>query len=269
MNRIAAILLTVVMALISTGCSFSTPAAIPSGKWKPVSQQTDSNPQLAESSGQVIDRCVIPPGTPQLRNASISEDRSIYRLERGDKLHLTFYRNSEFDQDVVVLPDGKCVVRPLGAVDVVGQTPQEFAIRLDRLFSDILIAPGANVSVTDSPSRVIYVGGQVATPGVQPLKPDETALQALISAGWAKDDAELAKLVLIRRDACGHAYGSIFQIKNAVIQTPEGLQQDVALMPSDIVVVSRSTVGNLNLWVAQYLRNMLPVQPYLGLQQGF
>jgi hypothetical protein len=45
--------------------------------------------------------------------------------------------------------------------------------------------------------------------------------------------------------------------------------QDIALLPNDIIVVPRSTVGNLNLFIKQYFRDMLPVQPYLSVGPPF
>jgi len=253
------------------GC-FSTPAATPNGKWAPISQQTDASPQIAEDSGRLPDRCADAVGFTGARpiiNGTVIGDRSDYLIQRGDKLHLSFYRNSEFDQDINVLTDGRSTIRPFGPVAAIGLTPRQFADQIDQRFSSILIVPGANVAVVDSPSRVVYVGGQVSTPGVQELRPGMTAIQALIGAGWLKDDADAGKAVLIRRDACGRPYGSIIQVRNAALNLPQSDQQDVALLPSDVLVVPRTTIGNLNVWVTQYIRNMLPMQPYIGLNPGF
>jgi len=265
-------LIFILPAIALSACSFSTPAPTPNGKWAPISQQAGTSPQIAEDAGKLPDRCadaIGVTGDRPILNGTVIGDRSDYLIERGDKLHLSFYRNGEFDQDVVVTTDGRSTIRPFGPVAVIGLTPQQFADQLDQRFSSILIVPGANVAVVDSPSRVVYVGGQVTTPGVQQLRPGMTAIQALIGAGWLKDDADTAQAVIIRRDACGRPYGSIIQVKNAAFQLLQGDQQDAALLPSDVIVVPRTTIGNLNVWVTQYIRNMLPMEPYIGINPPF
>ena len=84
-----------------------------------------------------------------------------------------------------------------------------------------------------------------------------------------RDDARADQIVLIRRDACGHAYGTFIQVANAVSQSSANYVQDVALLPDDIIVVPRSTIGNMDLFVKQYIRDMWPVEPYLSLGPTF
>jgi polysaccharide export outer membrane protein len=102
-----------------------------------------------------------------------------------------------------------------------------------------------------------------------PLKPAMTATQAIISTGWFKDDARADQIVLIRRDACGDAYGTFIQVANAVSQSTDHRVQDVSLLPNDIIVVPRSAVGNLDLFIKQYVRDALPIQPYLSVGPPF
>ena len=89
-----------------------------------------------------------------------------------------------------------------------------------------------------------------------------TASQAIADAGGQTDEAELANVVLIRRDACGRADGSKIDLASATTTPDKG--EDVMLMPHDTIVVPRSRIANMDLWVKQYIRDMLPVQPYLS-----
>jgi len=237
--------------------------------WNAVSAMVNASPQIAESDGQLGGKCRRANAAGQFSNASAVEDRTVYRIERGDKLHLSFYRNSELDRDVQVRPDGKFSVEPVGDVGAVGLTPVELAQKLDVVFSEVLIDPGATVRVLDSPFRQVFVGGQVNYPGMIALKPGMTATQAIISSGWMRDDARADQIVLIRRDACGKPYGSFIQVANAVEQASDHHQQDIALLPNDILVVPRSTIGKLDLFVKQYIRDMLPIQPYISVNAPF
>jgi polysaccharide biosynthesis/export protein PslD len=237
--------------------------------WTAVSPMGKTSPQLAQNDGSIKAKCGGGNGAREFSNATMAEDRTLYRIERGDKLHLSFYRNSELDRYVQVRADGRFTIPPYGDIAAAGLTPGQLAQKLDIAFSEDLYDPGANVNVIDAPFRKVFVGGQVNYPGMLALKPGMTATQAIISAGWLRDDARADQIVLIRRDACGDPYGTFVQVANALSQDTSHHVQDVALLPNDILVVPRSTVGQLNLFIQQYFRNMLPVQPYLSVGPPF
>ena len=68
-------------------------------------------------------------------------DEDVYRIRPGDKLHLTFYLNSEFDADATVRTDGKIELAAVGEVTAVGLTPVELEAELNRLYSKELLQP--------------------------------------------------------------------------------------------------------------------------------
>jgi protein involved in polysaccharide export with SLBB domain len=249
------------------GCTTTTNEG--AERWNAVSAMVHASPQSAENQGQATARCRGPNAAGQFSNATVTEDSTVYRIERGDKLHLSFYRNAEFDRDIQVRPDGRFTIEPLGDVTAAGLTPAQLGQKLDIIFSEVLIEPGAFVRVMDSPFRQVFVGGQVNYPGKVVLKPGMTATQAIIASGWMRDDARYDQIVLIRRDACGNPYGTFVQVANTVAQDPDDHRQDIALLPTDIIVVPRSTIGKLDLFVKQYIRDMFPVEPYLSLGVPF
>lgn len=237
--------------------------------WQAVSAMPQTSPQIAQQDGRLGGDCSAANAAREFSNATLTEDRTVYRIERGDKLHLTFYRNGELDRYVQVRPDGRFTIEPYGDVAAAGLTPAQLAQKLDVVFSEDLLDPSAVVSVIDSPFRKVFVGGQVNYPGMVALRPGMTATQAIISTGWFRDDARKDQIVLIRRDACGNPYGTFVQVANAVSQDRDHHVQDLALLPNDIIVVPRSTIGELGLFVKQYFRDMLPVQPYLSIGPPF
>ena len=87
-------------------------------------------------------------------------------------------------------------------------------------------------------------------------------MQAIANAGGQTDEAELSNVILIRRDACGRADGSKIDLASATKTPDKG--EDVMLMPHDTIVVPRSKIANADLFVKQYIRDLLPVQPYLS-----
>ena len=199
-------------------------------------------------------------------NASIQDSatqNADYRIQSGDSLALDFYMNSEFnDNNVIVDPNGKIVLRMVGPVQASGLTPSQLASSIDKAYSNELRNPGAVVHVNNTPNRQIYVEGEVAKPGAFPLQPGMTAVEALALAGGVTVDSAPNKTVLIRRDACGQPQGSKVDLASA-LKKP-GSSEDVALMSHDVVVVPRSGVANFDLWMKQHVRDALPVEPYIS-----
>ena len=81
-------------------------------------------------------------------------------------------------------------------------------------------------------------------------------------AGGFQDTAHLSQVVLIRRGTDGQPVGYAVDVRPVI----GGLNpnQDVPLEPFDIAFVPKSKVADVNLWVKQYIRDNLPIQPGLG-----
>jgi polysaccharide export outer membrane protein len=197
----------------------------------------------------------------QIMSAAAERDGS-YVIQPNDELNVNFYLNPEFNQDVTVRPDGKVAMQLVGNLPAAGRSPQQLAQEVDQAYSSELRNPGATVVVKNMPSRQVFVDGQVTKPGMFPLEPGMTALQAVAEAGGRTEKAA-NEAVLIRRDACGVPTGTPINIKDA--EKGGGGTEDVALQSRDIVVVPQSHIANMNQWMEQYIRNMLPIQPYLSL----
>ncbi len=186
----------------------------------------------------------------QIQQAALRPDDQNYVIQPGDVLSVDFYLNPEFNDEVTVRPDGKATLRLIGDIQAAGLTPSQFASKLDQAYLSELRSPDAAVHVKNSPNRLVFVQGQVAKPGSFALEPGMTA--------EAARDA-----VLIRRDVCGQPHGIKVDISNA--EGKPGKGEDVALMPRDILVVPRSRIANIDLFVKQYMQDLLPIPPYLSI----
>ncbi len=198
--------------------------------------------------------------SPAAMMAAQEAEKGGYVIRPGDELQLDFYLNPEFNRDVTVRPDGNVTLDLAGTVQAAGLTPEQFADKVNQAYLHELRNPGAVVHVKNSPTFRVYVQGQVTHAGAFPLQPGETALQAIAEAGGVNETAGADSAVLIRRDACGNPQG----IKVDLRAADSGKKvQDVALMPSDILVVPRSPIANVDLFVKQYITNLIPVPPYM------
>ena len=165
--------------------------------------------------------------------------------------------NSEFNDNVSVQPDGRIVLRLVGPLQAAGLSSGQLSAEINQAYSKELKNPSATVHVQNMPSRQVFVEGQVNHPGAFALQPGMTAAQAIADAGGQTDEAELSNVVLIRRDACGRPDGSRIDFASATNTPDKG--EDVMLMPHDTIVVPRSRIANVDLWVKQYIRDLLPV----------
>jgi protein involved in polysaccharide export with SLBB domain len=190
-----------------------------------------------------------------------AEDESSYRIQPGDVLGIRFYMSPELDDEPTVRPDGKITAREVGDVVAAGRTPAQLATALDQAYSTELKAPEATVHVKATPSRQVYVDGQVSHPGTFKLEPQMSAIQAIAQAGGVTEDAAPTAALLIRRDHCGRPSGIGFDLARAEKQ-PES-DQDVRLLPGDIIYVPRSKISEMGLFVKHYVKDLMPVQPYL------
>jgi polysaccharide export outer membrane protein len=150
----------------------------------------------------------------------------------------------------------------VGNVHVEGLTPKEVEKNLDLLYSQELKDPKATVQVDKSPGQVVYVQGQVSKPGAVPLSPGMTAVQAIAASGGLTDTAGPSKVVLIRRDACGNAHGQRLRLDRVMNQKDN--EEDIALLPSDVVIVPRSGIAQFDLNIKQYVRDALPLETFIA-----
>lgn len=233
-------------ALVICGCSTSAPR----GDVKAGSETANLSPEQCLGGAAI----------------QAANDPQNYHIQPGDQLAVTFYLNPEFNDEVPVSPDGKITLRLIGAVPAAGLTPSQLASQLDKAYLTELRSPDAAVIVKNMPGRQVYVQGQVNHPGAFPLEPGMTALQALADAGGTTTDAADDNVVLIRRDACGRPTGERLDLASAADNPDKG--EDAALMPYDVLVVPRSRIANIDLFVQQYIRGVLPIQPYFSLTPG-
>jgi len=213
------------------------------------------NPDESDIKG--VSTAAVAPGC---QFTSVDDQFRTYRIQPGDQLDISFYLSPEFDQDLTVRPDGDISMPVIGNLHAQGLTPGQLEKNLNQLYTTELRDPKTTVRIDKSPSQVVYVEGQVGKPGAVPLQPGMTAIQAIASSGGMTDAAGASRVFLIRRDACGTAHGQLLKLDK--VMNHKDNEEDVALLPSDIVVVPRSGIAQFDLDIKQYVRDAMPVEVY-------
>jgi protein involved in polysaccharide export with SLBB domain len=201
-----------------------------------------------------------PGGLPTVKQeAATPTPLAAYKVEIGDTLQVRFYRNPELDQLVTVRPDGYVSLPFVDDVKVVDRTPEEIDNELTNRYRGELAVPDVSVIVTGYGAQRIYIGGEVGNVGQHPYVGGLTLYEAIDTAGGFRDTAHRKQVILIRRDANGRPVGHAFDMRQVEHGTHPG--EDVPLEPLDIVYVPRSKIATVNLFVDQYVRNLLPINP--------
>jgi polysaccharide export outer membrane protein len=122
-----------------------------------------------------------------------------YRLGPDDAIQVVVYGQPEASIATRVKSDGSIVMPFIGTVQVSGLTN----IALARLITERMVSGGylrqpvVNVEITQYVSRAVNVAGRVTSPGIIPLDRPYRALEALLKAGWIRDNG--ASYVYLRR----------------------------------------------------------------------
>lgn len=180
-----------------------------------------------------------------------------YRIQAGDQLDIRFYNNPELNEEVTVRPDGRISLQLAPEIMAARATPAELSQRLVQAYSAELRDPKATVIVRSFGSNRVHVGGEVGRPGVINLLGSMTVMQSVAEAGGFLDTARRGEIIIIRKGEDRKPLIFTVDIDKAI----EGadLSQDAYLKPFDIVFVPKSPIADLNVWVDQYIRRMIPI----------
>jgi polysaccharide biosynthesis/export protein len=181
-----------------------------------------------------------------------------YRIQPGDTLDIKFFYNPQINEiNLPVRPDGRIQIQLVPEVEVAGLTPEEVKNLLVKKYeSTELRNVVVSVQVKTFSGQKIFVDGEVGRPGLYPLLGHSTILQAIAQGGGMRETARTHEVILIRRGPDNKPV--VARLNMDVARSGVDVTQDVLLAPYDIVFVPRSTIANIDLWVDQYIRRLLP-----------
>jgi polysaccharide export outer membrane protein len=163
-------------------------------------------------------------------NANVPAD---YRLVSGDKLRIEVYKDPQLSQSLEIRPDGKITLPLIGDVAAAGVTPAELAGTITTKLREFVTTPVVTVIVAEAMPSMVYVMGEVNSPGSQPLREPITVVQALAVAGGFKDFANPKKIRILRKGPNGAIQTINYNYKDAI----ERSERPFFLQPGDTIIV--------------------------------
>lgn len=193
---------------------------------------------------------------PHVVNAEFEKDilrrEAAYRLKPGDSISITVVGQPGFSQTPIVVKDDGYVDLLLGRFLIGGLTTAEAeeVIRAEQKeFQNVALRI---VVAVDAPApEVVWIGGEVRRPGLVTLRPGMSAMEAVFDAGGNLPSGKLREILLIRQgpDRTRHVRYVNLKVK----------EEDLTLLPRDMVYVPRTVVANIATFLDQYLYQLTPV----------
>ena len=181
-----------------------------------------------------------------------------YRFYPGDEIEITVSTAPELSKTVVVAPDGRIAPNLLPLVMVADRTPDEVRQILMNLYAAELKDPSVSIAPKAFASQKIFVGGEVARPGIYDLNGELDPLQAVIVAGGFLNSAKREETAVLRRGAGGQPFMRIYDLK-AIFAQNSGFSNLPRLRRFDVVWVPRSRISEVGLFTQQFLKEALPI----------
>jgi polysaccharide export outer membrane protein len=161
-----------------------------------------------------------------------------YRLNPGDVLQISVWKEEGMQRDVLVLPDGNISFPLAGHIKAAGRSLEELQGILVNKLKKFFAGPVITVSVMQLTGNKIFVIGQVRSPGQFLANRPIDVMQALSLAGGLTTFADEDAIKILRRGNNGKQQAIAFNY--AEISKGRSLSRNIVLRSGDVVVVPTS-----------------------------
>ncbi len=167
-----------------------------------------------------------------LEDSSATFSGPDYRVNSGDQLEISVWREDELQREVRVLPDGTISFPLVGTIKAAGKTAaqleQEISSKLESNFVDGDV-PDVTVTVANTNGLQFSVIGQVRSPGIFTPGRYVTLLEALSFSGGVTEFASLSNIVVVRKS--GETLTVIPVSLSNVLRSKSVSAKDVSALP--------------------------------------
>ena len=196
-------------------------------------------------------------GPQAMQGAMGAEPIADYRLRPGDKIEIKFFYHPDLNEKLIIGPDGKITAQLIDEVLAAGLTAFQLDKVLTKEYAKYLENYSICVIVREYSGLKVYVGGEVNGPGFVSLKGNMTVLQSIFASQGFKETAKPENVILLRKGPENKPLAMVVDLGS--VMSGEHLENDVYLMPSDIVYVPKTFIAEAGKFVDQYLRQVLMV----------
>ena len=157
-----------------------------------------------------------------------------YKIQPGDLLEISVWREDYLEREVIVQPDGKISFPLVGTLIAAGTTVEAVQASVAERLTQYIPDPVVTVSIKEIRGNRVYVLGQVRNPGQFIMNPTVDVMQALALAGGTTTFAELNEIKILRRNGDSQ---ELIEFRYADIARGRNLEQNIVLQSGDVVIV--------------------------------
>ena len=172
-------------------------------------------------------------GSP--RAADVVPARDLYKVNPGDVLEISVWKEPDLQRQLLVNPDGHFAFPLAGDLTAEGKTVeqlrQELTEKLGRFIPDVVVT----VAALKVDGNTVYVVGQVARPGGFIMSRTTDVMQAITMAGGPTPFAAVDDIKILRRGEQGSQIAIPFKYSD--VREGKKLEQNILLRAGDTVVV--------------------------------
>lgn len=165
-----------------------------------------------------------------------------FKLGADDLLSVKVFGSEDASVDRVRIDkSGRLSVPVAGVVNAGGLSIEELEDQLEaRLRANYFRNPQVSVNLIEVESAKLTLDGQVAKPGLYPVTPNMTLIQAVASAEGTTENARLGEVVIFRT-VNGQKYAALYNL--SAIRS--GNYADPAVFANDTIVIGDSSARRL------------------------
>ena len=207
-----------------------------------------------------------------------------YRIAVNDKLEIRFQEPPGYSELVTVLPDGKIQLPMVKTVVAEGKTPEELEAELagryavylkapdlvvivreftsDRVYIDGKLARGGLKDIDDvvvltrAFDRMVFISGEVGSPGFVRYRSPMTVMQTIVAAGGNRRTADMHHVMVIRR---GPTEQPVVVSLNLSGDWRGAAMNDIPLNPFDVIIVPKSGIAKFTDMLEMYIYQIVPM----------
>ncbi|MGH9362765.1 MAG: polysaccharide biosynthesis/export family protein [Thermoanaerobaculia bacterium] len=189
--------------------------------------------------------------------AALEDRLQNYRIKAGDSITLRIYnQDSELNQTVFVLPDGRTDPYFMDDQVVAGKSVKELEADIKRFYADQVTNPEIFVGIAPS-GETIILEGEVNRPMIMPLTLRMTLMQAFGQANGYRLTACL-HTIIIRRSYLNPKNPDVFRVN---LRKYADIPEELFLLPQDHIIVEKNWWILIRDYVDEYVWGFLP--PFL------
>ena len=170
-------------------------------------------------------------------NELIKENKYYYSIGPGDVINISITDIDDIDGSYTISPNGDVTIPYVGQVVVNNKTKEEAQAFINNVLKTFYQEPETIVKIEQYNSAYVYITGAINRPlsillSEQPLR----IIDALIKAGYIKDQKSYVKTALLRRG------NEVFEIDLYELLNKNNTDLDIFLRKDDVLHVSESDV---------------------------